>query len=317
MSGISRRRLLGSVAALGVSSLTPLAQAAGLPPKRRALRLAHLTDPHILDTPTARNGLAKALGSIYEMQDRPELILGGGDIIMDSAAATASSTQSQWRALQSVLQDFREIPIRHCLGNHYYWWGKGADELPASKGKEGAKWALDELRLERPYYAYEQGGWRFLVVESTEWPAGGSYRASLGGEQMDWLKQELEQEPDRPTLILGHIPIISACGFFEPGQLKDGNWVMPGSWMHVDAMELKNLFWKHRNVKLCLSGHMHQVDLIEFNGVRYYCSGALSGAWWKGTYYEADPGYAIVDLYEDGTSDIEYVVSSHEVATST
>jgi len=52
--------------------------------------------------------------------------------------------------------------------------------------------------------------------------------------------------------------------------------------MHVDAAKIKDLFAKHKNVKLCLSGHLHLVDRVDYNGVTYLCDGAVCGGWWKG-----------------------------------
>ena len=77
--------------------------------------------------------------------------------------------------------------------------------------------------------------------------------------------------------------------------------------MHEDAGLLKDLFARHRNVKIGLSGHMHQVDRIDFQGVSYLCSGAVSGSWWNGRYYACDYGYTVLDLYSDGTFEHEYV----------
>ena len=76
--------------------------------------------------------------------------------------------------------------------------------------------------------------------------------------------------------------------------------------MHIDARRLKNLFHAHPNVKLCLSGHMHLADSVDYLGVRYACNGAVCGSWWDGNYHEFGPGYAMVDLYEDGSTQVDF-----------
>ncbi len=83
--------------------------------------------------------------------------------------------------------------------------------------------------------------------------------------------------------------------------------MVPGSWMHIDARRIKDLFLKHPNVRLCLSGHIHLVDRVEYLGVTYLCNGAVSGGWWKGANQECNPGYGLVDLYDDGTFENRYV----------
>ena len=77
--------------------------------------------------------------------------------------------------------------------------------------------------------------------------------------------------------------------------------------MHTDCMKLKDLFAKHPNVKLCLSGHLHLLDRVDYNGVTYLCNGAVSGSWWNGRHKDCDEGYAVVDLYDDGSFEQEYV----------
>ena len=63
----------------------------------------------------------------------------------------------------------------------------------------------------------------------------------------------------------------------------------------------------HWNVKLCLSGHLHSVDRVDYAGVTYLCNGAVSGAWWNGDHRDCDEGYGIVDLYADGSFEHQYV----------
>jgi 3',5'-cyclic AMP phosphodiesterase CpdA len=76
--------------------------------------------------------------------------------------------------------------------------------------------------------------------------------------------------------------------------------------MHIDARRIKDLFREHPNVKLALSGHIHLKDRVDYNSVTYLCNGAVSGSWWGGPYQECPPGYALVDLFSDGSFEYEY-----------
>ena len=58
---------------------------------------------------------------------------------------------------------------------------------------------------------------------------------------------------------------------------------------------LRELFKKHGNVKLCLSGHMHLNDRCDVDGVSYICDGAVSGAKWKGSKRQTAEGYGLID----------------------
>ena len=38
------------------------------------------------------------------------------------------------------------------------------------------------------------------------------------------------------------------------------------------------------------------------------CGGAVCGAWWKGSRFnECEPGYSLIDLYDDGSVERQYV----------
>ncbi len=75
-----------------------------------------------------------------------------------------------------------------------------------------------------------------------------------------------------------------------------------------DAAQLIALFYQHPNVKACLSGHMHLLDRAEYNGVTYLCNGSVAGNWWKdATYQQTHSGYALFDLYDDGTVERTYI----------
>jgi 3',5'-cyclic-AMP phosphodiesterase len=106
---------------------------------------------------------------------------------------------------------------------------------------------------------------------------------------------------------MSHIPILAVSPYLDGDNETTGNWVVPGAWMHLDARRFKTLFATHPNVRLCISGHIHLRDSAVYNGVTYACNGAVCGNWWRGNYQETKPGYAIVDLYNDGAFNIEYV----------
>lgn len=310
-----RQALRLSLAAAGGAALTTfgsgpaLAAEASAPPKR-VLRIAHLTDVHVQPERGAPQGMAAALRHVHEQADRPDIIFTGGDSIMDSFGANRDRTQVQWSLWQDVLKSECDLPIESCIGNHDVWgWGLSKSGSHDTDAQYGKRWAQEVLKLETPYRSFDRTGWHFIVLDSTHpGPKPGSYVAQLDGEQFDWLADDLSKVPAAtPVLILSHIPILSAATFLDGENERSGDWVVPGAWMHIDARKLKNLFKQHPNVKLCLSGHLHLVDRVDYAGVSYLCNGAVCGAWWKGNYHECNEGYALVDLYDDGTFGREYV----------
>jgi 3',5'-cyclic AMP phosphodiesterase CpdA len=202
------------------------------------------------------------------------------------------------------------LPLESCIGNHDIWgWNKKDSGSTGNEVNYGKAWALEALGLEKPYRSFDRAGWHFVVLDSVQQGKSRLYDGRLDEEQFEWLKENLQRvNPQTPVCILSHIPIMCASiVFYSRDKDDDQNYRVAGSNIHMDALELSNLFLKHPNVKLCLSGHIHQTDRIDYNGVTYLCNGAVSGGWWKGKHKQCDNGYAMIDLYDDGSFEQQYV----------
>lgn len=279
------------------------------PNRKRAIRIAHLTDIHVQPERAAGLGMETCFKHVQAHEDKPSLVLTGGDLVMDSFDQDAPRTKLQWELFTKVLKDACGLPVKHTLGNHDIWgWNKKKSKTTGDEPMWGKKWACETLGLAKPYHSYDQAGWHFIHLDSVA-PDGDGYCGKLDDEQMDWLKADLAKTNSKtPVLIISHIPIVSvapAISGKEDPKLVDHK--IGGGVMHRDAIQLKQLFLKHRNVKVCLSGHLHLNERIDFNGVTYLCNGAVSGGWWRGKNAETANGYALVDLYDDGTFENRYV----------
>ncbi len=315
---VSRRDLMLLAGAGGAALLSPAALAgqqkpAPRPAKRgpnakRCLRIAHLTDIHVQPEKNAPAGFAACLHHVQSQADRPDVIFTGGDSIMDCMGADEARTKAQWDVWQRVLKAECSLPVESCIGNHDVWgWNKKESKTTGREAQWGKRWVMDIFGVEQPYRSFDRAGWHFIFLDST-FPKGGGYTAKLDDRQFEWLAADLQQTPrGTPVCLVSHIPILAACAYFDGDNEESGDWVVPGAWMHTDARKLKNLFKKHPNVKLCLSGHIHLVDRVDYLGVTYLCNGAVSGGWWGGDYQECHNGYGLVDLYADGTFDHRYV----------
>lgn len=324
LSSLSRRRFLagavGSLAGAALLGRSFAAESGASPsaaPRRRVLRLAHLTDTHVMpplegfQDPVA--GFARALRHVHAQPERPDLILFGGDLIMDSLKREKAEALAQWELWKKIVADEVTIPYQICLGNHDVWGWAARQPAWESDPLYGKRLALEALGLKDRYYSFDRAGWHFVVLDSTQidYDSQHGYTARFDDAQFAWLAADLAATPrETPVLILSHIPILSSCVFFDDDLEKTGTWVIPGAWMHIDARRCKDLFHQHPNVKVCLSGHVHLVDDVSYLGVRYLCNGAVCGGWWKGKCQEFDPAYALVDLYNDGTVENRLVVYS-------
>lgn len=317
---LSRRGLIKAAGAAAVTGVAaPFIRAAepvvSRPTRGPVLRIAHLTDIHVQPERKAAEGFAACLHHVQSQPEKPDFILNTGDSVMDSIGAGESRTREQWRVFGSVLKQENSLPIEQCIGNHDCW-GLNRKESRTT-GREplyGKKWALDALGLARPYRSFDRAGWHFVILDSTL-PQGDGYKGALDDEQFSWLQSDLRRvDPKVPVLVASHIPILSVCVFLGGENEKSGDWVIPAAWMHTDARRMKDLFLKHPNVRLCLSGHVHLVDRADYAGVTYLCNGAVCAGWWKGNYQECEPGYGLVDLCADGRFSHRYVTFGWKAA---
>ncbi|GAB4312927.1 MAG: hypothetical protein Kow0059_03810 [Candidatus Sumerlaeia bacterium] len=247
--------------------------------------------------------MAACLRHAQSLSDPPDVIFNGGDMIMDALHADAGRTRLLWDLWRKILKDECSLPVVHCIGNHDVWgWDKSKSGATGREPLYGKNWVMDVLGLDRRYWSFDQAGWHFIVLDSTHTHDSQTYTAKLDDEQWEWLRTDLAgTPPGTPICVMSHIPVLSACAYFDGDNEKGGDWCVPNAWMHIDARRIKDLFTEHPNVRLCLSGHIHLLDRVDYNGVTYLCNGAVSGNWWKGVYDRTPPGYAVVDLYDDGS----------------
>ncbi|MCS7033163.1 MAG: metallophosphoesterase, partial [Phycisphaerae bacterium] len=119
----NRREVLktAGLAALATASAA-LAQPTG--ETRPVATLAHLTDAHIQPERAGDAGLARCLQQV-QAQHQPDLILFGGDNLMDAFGQNAARAETLFRLWRTTLQRELSVPWLTCLGNHDIWgWDK-------------------------------------------------------------------------------------------------------------------------------------------------------------------------------------------------
>ncbi len=306
---VKRKTFLKTSATVIGSSLLP-AWSLAESEKRKTIRFAHITDIHVKPGEIPETGMAKALHHVQQMHPKVDFIMNGGDSIMDSLEADKQKTQIQWDLFHTILKKENSLPIYHCIGNHDIWgWfvqenvTTGQSGNPDSDRLYGKAWVQETLEMKNRFYSFTKDKWHFIVLDSTQLNSAGGYIAYIDPEQLDWLKRELVNIPtDKFICIISHIPILSICaGLFFDKTETNGDLKIQRNLMHTDFFVLKKIFQQHSNIKLCLSGHIHLQDELNYLGIRYYCNGAVSGNWWKGSFQEFAPAYAVIELYDDGS----------------
>jgi Icc protein len=298
---MERRNVIKNLGGLFLASSLPIVEL--LPSTKPVLRIAHLTDVHLKDEFGAPGKFIKCLRHVQQQSPKVDFIMNGGDVVFDMNKEELSTINAQWTLVHSIMKAECSLPVRYCLGNHDIWWNEN------TKGQSfyGKQYALNQLKLSKPYYSFMQGGWKFLVLDSVHLDIDNTwYIGKLGDEQFAWLEQELKDTNAKmPVLVMSHIPILTATLMIQDNIVN--KWTMLGGDMHTDTSKIISLFYKHPNVKLCLSGHIHMRDKVVYNDITYLCNGAVSGAWWKGNRRETFPGYGLIDLYADGSFQEKYV----------
>jgi Icc protein len=281
--------------------------------RKRTLRFAHMTDIHLNDERNAEKGFQAALTHIHDLDDRPELIVTGGDLIMDALGKNVEQAHAQWDLFDSVLSRHCHIPVKHCLGNHD-GWGLYLDASDRDGQTPGMDMAIERLGLPGPYFSYEIGGWKFIHLDSTRMQTEEKrYLGKLDEAQRDWLGRQLASSDGMPVVIISHIPIVSATVFLYEDIAKETELIVSGACMHLDAGGLLGMFKDQPNVKLALSGHMHLIDRVDIRQTAFICDGAVCGSWWQGDYHGFEEGYGLIDLYDDGSFEHQYVAYNWRV----
>ena len=299
---MKRSHFLKTSAALAAGSLFTPTFAQTDDYRKKSIRFAHISDIHVKPGTIPETGMAKALHHVQQSAFKPSFIMNTGDSIMDALEADKEKTKQQWDLFTTLLQKENSLPIHHAIGNHDVWGWFIKQNKPDNDTLYGKQWVKDVLQLPNRYYSFEQGNWTFIVLDSTQLNPAGGYIAYVDEEQMNWLKQTLSTTAkERFICIVSHIPILSICsGLFFGKNEPNGDLKIQRNLMHTDFFVLKNLFKNYPNIKCCISGHIHLQDEIEYLGIKYYCNGAVSGNWWKGTFQDFEPAYAMMELFPDG-----------------
>jgi 3',5'-cyclic-AMP phosphodiesterase len=240
------------------------------------LLVAQLTDTHLFADGTktmfdclTNQTFAAVMLQLEQLQPRPDLLLLTGDISQDDTTESYAYARSLIVPLQ--------IPTYWLPGNH----DQNRDASAQLNGDciYGKK-------------SFDQGGWRFILLDSMvlDQPGGALLRSEL-----EYLEQQL-QDP-KPTLVaVHHHPI--ACGV-----------------EYMDAMALANadelfaVLDRYPQVKLVITGHIHQEFVAARSGVSYLSAPStciqLKPQQAAIELDDRAPGFRLLRLYPDGRFETE------------
>jgi len=180
----------------------------------------------------------------------PSFVINVGDTIEGLDDSTAVA---QWTAIRAAWKYFGDIPFHLVPGNHDIWSTASEKIWRAQTGQA-------------PQYSFDFNGAHITVLDN-------SRTDGMGPDQITFLQADLAAHAStRPKFIFFHRPF-----WLLPVKFQNGNF------------PLHQLARKY-GASYVVSGHAHQFDRSEYDGVQYIMVGSSGGSLTHGKGKTPDSG---------------------------
>ncbi len=232
------------------------------------LKIGLVADPQYSDKPN--NGTRYYRESLWKLKQsidtfnyyQVDFVQNLGDII-----------DAEWRSFDSIIPLYKnlnsDIENHHLLGNHDF-----------SVDSSCLTGLLETLAMPDYYYSYVKKGWRFIVLDATDYSyysnslhnhdinqvnsyydrtKGKSnnycWNSAIGKKQQDWIKQELDSAKliNQKVIIFSHLPL-------RPSENSHNLW---------NDFEIIEIIENSSNVVAFINGHNHAGEYVSENGIYY------------------------------------------------
>ena len=256
--------------------------------------VAFFTDSHVNGQRRAAEGMARAVQHAMAQSHPPDLLLTGGDLVMDILDTGVGAADRQYELFDAAFEGV-DVPVHHCLGNHDCLGVSAASGVPRRNPLWGKDYFLQRFGRDKTYTSFDHCGWHFVLLDSV-----GIRRREYVGHvdvaQLAWLQKDLAAA-DKPTVVAMHIPLFTSYWEVENGTaLPD-----PRKAVVANCDEVARVLQRHP-VRLVLAGHLHVNESWTFRGIEYANVGAVSGSWWNGPRDGFEEGYALLEFRGDRVS---------------
>ncbi len=259
--------------------------------------LVFMTDVHVIDKQDVKDAMAIAIDSINRIN--PDLVIAGGDLVMDASKNNLDSAERQ-RYLYDSLTAKLQMPQYRTIGNHDIFGWRFGDSL-VNNPSFGKKFFSNTVGY--TYTTFDHRGWRFLLLDGITKTADGRYIGMIDSLQMQWIGEVLaETDTLMPIAVVTHIPLATLGYQMDFGALSPN----PDYGVIVNAKELLALFAHHR-LRLVLQGHLHLYEKLLYNNITFITGGALCARWWQGKNNFTEEGFVKLRLFPDGSVNADYV----------
>lgn len=264
---------------------------------RIPFELVFMTDAHMIDRQEVKVAMALAIDSINKIN--PDLVIAGGDQIMDALKNKLDSAKRQRYLYDSVTAKLR-MPQYRTIGNHDIFGWRFGDSL-LNDPSFGKKFFSNTVGY--TYTTFDHRGWRFLLLDGIEKTSDHHYIGSIDSTQMQWIRNVLAQTDTlMPIAVVSHIP-LATIGY----QLDFGATTpIPDYGVVTNAKDVIDLFKRHQ-LRLVLQGHLHIYEKLFYKQTTFITGGALSSRWWQGRNNGLEEGFVKLMLFPDGRVEADYV----------
>jgi len=222
----------------------------------------------------------------------PEFVIHTGDLVYN-VYQDPSPPQAFIRKFYLPLADLlHAAPIYPVFGNHEgyedaYWRDQPfyyAAFPPLENGYGGDDFG--GMLGQREWYAFTHGDYQFVFLNSQQF-----YSLDLREEQNAWLQERLGGSTSTTNIVVFHIPP------FTSGYHPDDGIPIRQAWIPL---------FEEANVALVLSGHDHNYERLELNGITYIVSGGGSNILYdkrdtreESEFFTAKSHFVILELFPD------------------
>ena len=283
----TRREFLNLLGATGAVAALP-SSFAGAASAHESFTFLFLTDTHTQPELDAAKGTDMAFKKARGLN--ADFAIQGGDHVFDSLAVPKERALSLFDLYEKTEQDLG-MKVHHTIGNHDVVGIFPKSGVAPTDPLYGKK--LFEERFGKRYYTFDHKGHHFIVLDSIGLTSDRAYEGRIDDEQKQWLASDLAGlAKGTPVIVSVHIPLVTAFSSYVPVPAKPEEH---HGMSVANADEVIQLFEGH-NVLGVLQGHTHINERVEWHGIPYITSGAVSGNWWRGVRMGTPEGFTVVTV---------------------
>lgn len=286
MANLDRRSFLILAGAAGIAAAAPRAAVAE---PTQDFDFLFFTDTHLQPELDAAKGCDMAFKKMRG--DGAAFAIQGGDHIFDALGVPTTRSLSLFDMYDKTEQDLG-LKVYHTVGNHDVFGIYTESGMKPTDPLYGKKYFTDHIG--KRYYSFDSKGVHFIVLDSIFITADRHYEGRIDDAQMAWLQGDLASQPaTQPIIVVSHIPLVTAYDLYNDEVVAANP--RPHQLAVANTNKIFPLF-HGKNVLGVLQGHTHVNERVEWQGVPYMTSGAVSGNWWKGTHLGTPEGYTVVSI---------------------